>query len=346
MTRQDVPLGLRLYNLNAEKAQTYPSCSSARALRLLALRCMRTSITVGAANMGLLNNGYRHSMNGRMFGATALDGGNPSVLRFGTNPAAKRNMFAGEAIESDVASVPDGCRHPVAWIMPRKPGAMSSRNEITGEGTMTGNAWSVKLAEAMLTGSGELTAFGGLVVQLIASISGSGTVSSADLKAFLQALASIGGSGNATGTMTAFGELIAELLGEGTADGSVLTGIGELEAVIRGYGDLTPEGLRDAVWNAVASNYNATGTMGQKLNSAASGGVDYNALAAAVHQYTIESGFSFEELVRIMAASLAGQVSGAETANITFKGIDGTTDRITATTDTNGNRLSVTLDGN
>lgn len=322
---------------------------------------------VGAANMGLLNNGYRHSMCGRMFGATALDGGNPSVLRFGTNPAAKRNMFAGEAIESDVAAVPDGCRHPVAWIMPRKPGAMSSRNEITGSGTLTGNAWSVKLAEAMLTGSGELTAFGGLVVQLIASISGSGTVSSADLKAFLQALASIGGSGDATGTMTAFGELIAELLGEGTADGSVLTGIGELEAVIRGYGDLTPEGLRDAVWNAVASNYNTAGTMGQKLNSAASGGVDYNALAAAVWAYatrtlsagevptetdiatavmtyTVEAGWSMEEMLRVFAAVLAGKVSGAGTGTETFRGINDDTDRVVATVDANGNRTAITLD--
>ncbi len=36
------------------------------------------------------------------------------------------------------------------------------------------------------------------------------------------------------------------------------------------------------VWSAVAANNNITGTMGAKLNTASSGGVDYQALAEAV----------------------------------------------------------------
>jgi hypothetical protein len=45
---------------------------------------------------------------------------------------------------------------------------------------------------------------------------------------------------------------------------------------------LSPTALAMAVWNALANEYNDTGTMGQKLNSAAVGGVDYDSLAAAV----------------------------------------------------------------
>ena len=48
---------------------------------------------------------------------------------------------------------------------------------------------------------------------------------------------------------------------------------------------LTVPGIVSGVWNAAAASYNTSGTMGQKLNNAASGGVDYDALAAAVWQY-------------------------------------------------------------
>lgn len=42
------------------------------------------------------------------------------------------------------------------------------------------------------------------------------------------------------------------------------------------------EDITQSVWNAAASRYNYAGTMGQKLNNAASGGVDYSALGLAV----------------------------------------------------------------
>jgi hypothetical protein len=77
------------------------------------------------------------------------------------------------------------------------------------------------------------------------------------------------------------GELISTLIGAGVIT-STLAGTGLLSSDIKSYGSLTPEGLRDTVWNAIASNYNVSGTMGQKLNNAASGGVDYEALAEAV----------------------------------------------------------------
>ena len=59
--------------------------------------------------------------------------------------------------------------------------------------------------------------------------------------------------------------------------------------------------------------------MGAKLNSAASGGVDYGRLAAAVHGYTVESGLTFEEVTRIIAAALAGTTE-RPAARSPFKG--------------------------
>jgi hypothetical protein len=201
--------------------------------------------------------------------------------------------------------------------------------------------------DATLTGSGDITsAVASLIVSMLATITGSGTISSADAKAFLNMLATITGSGTISNAdLTGLGELIASLTGSGTAAGSTITGTGALSATIRGYGDLTPEGIRDSVWNALAVSYNTAGTMGAKLNSAASGGVDYNALAAAVWQYVIESGISAEEAMRIYGAVLAGKVSGAGTGTEVFTGLDGTTVRVTSVVDSSGNRTSVTVNG-
>jgi hypothetical protein len=45
---------------------------------------------------------------------------------------------------------------------------------------------------------------------------------------------------------------------------------------------LTALSITNAVWSALSADYNTAGSMGNKLNSAASGGVDYAALGQAV----------------------------------------------------------------
>ena len=53
----------------------------------------------------------------------------------------------------------------------------------------------------------------------------------------------------------------------------VSSGVSHVYAAdIRGYGDLTPEGIRDAVWSAVLANYPLTGTAGKTLELAGSMG--------------------------------------------------------------------------
>ena len=88
--------------------------------------------------MGLLQNGYRHNLTGRLAGATNLDGWNPYAGVYNNHrTAASRNQFAGPAITDDLAAVPAGNRHPSAWIMPRKAGGLASHNEARGEGAAT-----------------------------------------------------------------------------------------------------------------------------------------------------------------------------------------------------------------
>lgn len=171
---------------------------------------------------------------------------------------------------------PSGVRHPVSWCMAPKAGGLSARYTITGSGGVTNaNLWAVKLAQAALTGSGELTALGGLIVQLIAAITGSGTVTAANLQAFLAAAANLTGSGTISDAdLEGLGALLAALVGDGTLDTSVLTGIGELDAdlVVTGTG-LSTANVGQAVWAALAAANNSAGTMGALLNGGSAGGL-------------------------------------------------------------------------
>lgn len=226
----------------------------------------------------------------------------------------------------DVSGRPGGYRPPHSWAMPRVAGSLAARNTVTGTGGISdADVWAVRLATASLTGSGSLTAIGGLVVQLVAALTGSGTISNADAKAFLQMVAALTGSGGVSAAdLEGLGELLAAIGGSGTAAGSTLTGIGELSAdlVVTGTG-LTTSNVGQAVWSAIAASNNAVGTMGEKLNDAGSASNPWTEI--------IESGYSAAQILRLIAAAVQGNASGLEDGTPTFKGLDGTTDRIEAT---------------
>lgn len=53
--------------------------------------------------------------------------------------------------------------------------------------------------------------------------------------------------------------------------------------------ELTTDSIASAVWRAISSSFNDAGTMGNKLNTASSGGVDMDALAQTVWEYALRS---------------------------------------------------------
>ena len=67
--------------------------------------------------------------------------------------------------------------------------------------------------------------------------------------------------------------------------------------------------------------------------------------ADKVWEKVIDAGYTAEEILKIMAAVLAGESSGAGTGTVTFKSIDGIKDRVIADVDGTGNRTAVVLDG-
>jgi hypothetical protein len=217
-----------------------------------------------------------------------------------------------------------GLYFPHCMIPPRTAGRIVAHDTLTGTGEITNaELWAVKLAAASVSGSGALTATGSLIVQLVAAVAGSGEISDADIQAFLQLSAALTGTGDADGTLTGLGELLAALTGSGLADGT-LTGVGALAAalVVTGTG-LTTANVGPAVWAAIATQNDTAGSMGEKLNDAGS--------ASNPWTEVIESGYTAAQILKLIAAAVQGDASGLESGAPVFKGLDGTTDRITAT---------------
>jgi hypothetical protein len=238
-------------------------------------------------------------------GATGLG------YQLGQMQKAGRGRFTGETWEPK-SGVPDGYRPPYCWIIPIKDGALSARNNLVGEGTFAGAVSGGKNAEAAITGTGTLTGTGQLIISMLASLSGTGAVSSASLQAFLQLAAALSGTGSLAAVATGNGNILAALNGAGDADATA-TAKGTLAAAITVTGDLlTTANIADAILD------------------------DANA---------VETGLTVRNALRLMAAALAGELSGGATTTITIKNaVAGDKDRIEATVDANGNRSSVTVD--
>lgn len=82
---------------------------------------------------------------------------------------------------------------------------------------------------------------------------------------------------------------------------------------------------------------NGTNSIFQKVISNA-------AIATAVGSRVVEGTFTHDEVMRLVASALAGKVSGAGTGTEVFRDLADSKNRVTFTTDANGNRLGVALD--
>ena len=113
------------------------------------------------------------------------------------------------------------------------------------------------------------------------------------------------------GTLTPDSEMGATLsvtiTGSGSMQGTV-RGVGRMGAVIDAGARPSAFDIAQEVWQSQKSAYNAPGTMGNALNNASTGGVDYNALATAVWNYldrtiTENPGITTAEIVAALEAT-------------------------------------------
>lgn len=284
--------------------------------------------------MGLLSNGYRHFTKGNLFGATALNGANPSVLPSRFNQAAPiRNQFIGEGVTSKLAAQPSGHLHPSAWVMPQKPGAMSSRYEAvisvgaTGAGVSgypiegstsfsitTNNPTIFPLDDTspLRTGSASFSiTTNSPDGQLI--VSGGGSASFAVTTNNPLLLASLNGAGSASFSISLNTPVLgaeANLVGNATISITTNTptmlpdddsspvrtalasfnfsgtlapyAIGHMSGTTDVGDVVTNASLARAVWDSVLAEFTNNGSAGKALSTASAGGVDLEAMAAAI----------------------------------------------------------------
>jgi hypothetical protein len=256
--------------------------------------------------MALTRNGS-HQLSGlsRFHGAVGAYGLRSAL----DNNGKRKNFDSGEHAVSGVtrhASIPSGYRHPIAWKMGTKAGTVTSRNDIGITIAASGSGSMGKAAAGTASITIDLTGTGGL----ISSATGEATITiTGDASLF----ASKAAYGEATVSFDGAGIVLALGHLDGTAGTAISAtwapyAIGWLEGTTAEAG-LTPNGIAQAVWNTV-----------------------------------IESGFSADQILRIIAAYAAGSATGLEGANPQFTGLDGVTLRIDGAYNA-GTRTIDALDG-
>lgn len=230
--------------------------------------------------MGLIANGVRLSSSNPMIQRGAPSAGSQERACW-DNQGSNRNIWAGEAGVSNRAGFSDGARHPVAWIMAPKGGALSARDTARVEfaagplalaegrniGGATSVTWTVADAQLQLvvsaSGSASVT-FSVANAALAGALSASGTtsfaftVSNATLGAIVDALASVGvtfsgsatarATGHLTGSITPFTELSPQNLAQSVLD-AVVEGdvkLGEVLRILLAYSSGDATGLDSA----------------------------------------------------------------------------------------------------
>ena len=230
---------------------------------------------------------------------------------------SKHGMVRSAAY-SALAATPNGHLSPSAWVLPRTSGGMSSINfttaMVSGSGLAVGGVTTTGASSITLTFA---DAFG----ELIASGGGTAAFSLTSNNPLLTA--SINGTGTAVATFSANTPTLGAL-----ADGSgevaitlTATNSGRMPA-----NDASP--LRSGTAAISVTGALTPYAIGEMAGTTAEAGLTNAGIANSVWSKIVESGFSAEQILRIIAAQAAGSATGLENGNPQFTGLDGVTVRI------------------
>ena len=292
---------------------------------------------------------------------------------------------------------PSGYRPPYSHSMASKSGGLKSFLESQGiatvTGSMAGGRDKAETSGGLGTGSGKrglvgsgggtaagrniaatseglatVTGTGSLVVSGAGTASGVATVTG-NVNAALGAVGTTSGSATATGSIKALAWAVGQSGGAGGVS-AVIFATGQLQGSITPYTELSPQSLAAEVWNATASSYTESGTMGFKVNSAASAGDPWStslpgSYAPGTAGYilgsdlqpdniatrlldiadAIEQELTVRKALRLVSASLAGKMSGLDGSTVTIRSAYADDKaRIVASVDEFGNRSALTYD--
>lgn len=199
---------------------------------------------------------------------------------------------------------PTGTNIPYSLIMGDKGALLSSTTTINGDGVVVSGLSMGKACEAALTGSGTITdAQLSLIIQLAASLSGSGTITNASLVGVVSLAASLSGTGSLTAGLNVIAFMNATLAGTSSVSADLKGTLSMSAAIYVNQSEATVQQLVDGVWNALAADYNNPNTMGELLNNTG-GGASPATIADAVWDEILSahniSGSTGEKLSKLL----------------------------------------------
>jgi hypothetical protein len=121
-------------------------------------------------------------------------------------------------------------------------------------------------------------------------------------------------------------------------------GLAAIQGAVVALHDLDAEGVRAAIGMADADLDAQLASLATAASLSALHDLSTSDVGDAVLDEVVEGTWTLRQLLRIVAAALAGKLSGAATDTVTIRDLDDSKDRITATVDQDGNRTAVALD--
>lgn len=237
-------------------------------------------------------------------------GGSPGTFRAMWSRGDRMNQSVGQGISSKTAGIPYGHLGPSSWVLPYQPGAMSSFTQCV----VTVTPGTLNLAAGI-------------------NLSGSTTITVTVDPAAGQLIVSAVGSTSITFNLSA--QLAGALSAVGSTAITVTVNNATLGAIVDAIGatliQITTSATPRATGNMVGNITPFTELSPQNL-------------AAAVWAEIIDGTYTANDLLKLISASAAGELAGSPSGPILIKSVNGSTVRITATVDANGNRTGVSYD--
>jgi len=187
-----------------------------------------------------------------------------------------RNRNAG-GFNQTFSAYPNGNLAPSSFILPQKSGSISSYTEASG--AISGSPSLIPARNLQASASASITVTNAQLDQIVSAVA-NGTLTMQKLDAILAGAASLQANGTLIITSSAAAGAKFSVTADATGQLSVsanLTALAFMIAEAGGPTPLSPEGLADAVWGAVAVDNNDPGTMGEKLNDAGGAGNPWSA---------------------------------------------------------------------
>lgn len=223
--------------------------------------------------MALVGNGVRLASTSPCRTASGVGSIYAANVSGAITPGSRRCWWDGPAtgLAASLGAIPYGQQQPGAWALAPVSGGIAMRNEVYLEATLAAAAEAGLGMDVATSSAVTMTATADLIAGLELALALALTLT-ADVAGSVSGEAALTAALTASAEPSALGFLAAELAAAVSAEGTP-HGIGFMSATITSYTELSVEGLRDALWNSLATAYNTAGTMGELLNAAGSGGL-------------------------------------------------------------------------